>query len=469
MGKFSNSRISTNTFLTDNTSLHAATHSSPDRSSIINNILNSKINRITDNPFTFFNGMSITEVTFYNINKEFTTLDESLDNTFNFIGPASGLRFDKINGVILYGLGRMELDIDQTEWGPEANPIEGECYLPPNTFTPYQESYFTINYITQNTGKLFFFRVTGVNIDTFINGNNYWKISYKLECVDEDINPQVINEYQFLASNIGYGGNLVDSDAYAIQQILSEVISQLKQFYCEMFFQNSTQTFVFKYGNWDSFFYDPYLIQFLIRNGIFATNDYNYIHVCQPADPPAYLDMDYYHTFFRYIEDPENTKVCYFEGYGLMVTDPLSLMSVRMEPYYMITVRDEYGAHINTNLLEPIPLFDGEMLQLIPGYRELYPDKCPCGCDELLEKIDQNRMYYKIIYNYLNGKLVNSITLKYILQICFTPCKELYYTIPILIYILQKTASNLTLDAPVTKSNVNTATLKSNTELTITN
>ncbi|MBR2248494.1 MAG: hypothetical protein IJ880_16010, partial [Bacilli bacterium] len=161
MGKFTNSRIGMNTFTSDNTSLHAATHSSPDRASIINSILDSKINRITDNPFTFFNGMSITEVTFYNINKEHTTLDEMLDNTFNFIGPASGLRFDKINGVILYGINRMELDIDQTEWGPEAAPIEGECYLPPNTFTPYQESYFTINYITQNTGRLFFFRVTG--------------------------------------------------------------------------------------------------------------------------------------------------------------------------------------------------------------------------------------------------------------------------------------------------------------------
>ena len=469
MGKFTNSRIGMNTFTSDNTSLHAATHSSPDRASIINSILDSKINRITDNPFTFFNGMSITEVTFYNINKEHTTLDEMLDNTFNFIGPASGLRFDKINGVILYGINRMELDIDQTEWGPEAAPIEGECYLPPNTFTPYQESYFTINYITQNTGRLFFFRVTGVNIDTFVNGNNYWKISYKLECIDENIMPQVINEYQFLASNIGYGGNLVDADSYAIQQMIAGVIDKLRTFYCELFFQNSTQTFVFKYGNWDSFFYDPYLIEFLIRNYIFATNDYNYIHVCQPADPPPYLKMDYDHTFFRLIEDPTNTKVCFFEGYGLMVLDPMSLLSVRMEPYYMITFRDEYGTLLNSKLLEPIPLFDGELLQLIPGYSELYPEKCPCGCDELLDKIDPNRAYYKIIHAYLTGNKINYNLISYINQICFTPCRELYYTIPILIYILQQTMNGLNLDAPITKSNHSSATLTHNTELTVTN
>ena len=467
MGKFTNSRVGTNTFLTDNTSLHAATHSNVDsRSSIINNLLNSKINRITDNPFTYFNGMNVTEVTFYNINKQYTTLDESLDNTFNFIGPASGLRFDKINGVLLYGLERMGLDIDLTEWGPEANPLEGDCYLPPNTFDPYQESYFTINYITQNTGKLFFFRVTGVNTDTFTNGNNYWKISYKLECVDEDINPQVINEYQFLASNIGYGGVLVDSDAYATQQVIYSVIAELKKFYCEMFFQNSTQTFVFKYGNWGSFFYDPYLIEFLIRNGIFATNDYNYIHVCQPADPPVYMQMDYAHTFFKLIEDPINTKVCFYEGYGLMVVDPMSLLSVRMEPYYMITFRDEYGTMLNSKILEPIELFDGELLQLIPGYRDLNPESCPCGCKELLDKITPERQYYKIIYSYLTSGTISYNDIISLSKICFVPCKELYYTIPIIIYILERYASNLKLDGI---KNNNNSTSTGNNMLTITN
>ena len=446
MGTFKNSKLSTNTFTTDNTSLHAATHSDS-RTSMIDNLITSKINRIKDNPFTFFNDMNKTEVTFYNINREHTTLDESLDNTFNFIGPASGLRFDKIYGVLLYGIGRMELDIDQTEWGPESAPIEGDCYLPPNTFTPYQESYFVINYITETTGKRFFFRITGVNQDTFTNGNNYWKLSYKLECVDSDIEPQIINTYQFLSSNIGYEGSLVDYEAYALYSSIGEAISQLKKFYVEMFFQNSTQTFVFKYGNIDSYFYDPYLIHFIMKNRIFATNDYSYIHVCQPAIPPMYLEMDYNHTFFRLLEDPENTKVCYTRGYGLMVTDPMSLLVVRLEPYYMITFRDDYGNNLKNNVMfEPIDLFDDELKMLIPGYKDLMDDdKCPCGCKELLDKIDDSRKYYNIIYKYLNGESITADDIKYLLQICFTPCKELYYTIPILIYILLKTSNNLSL------------------------
>ena len=111
MGQFSNSKLSPNTFITDNTALHSALHSvQQERHDLIGNIVNSKINRITDNPFYFFSGMSMTQVIFYNINPNYTTLDETLENTYNFIGPASGLRFDKIIGVILYGLGRMELN-----------------------------------------------------------------------------------------------------------------------------------------------------------------------------------------------------------------------------------------------------------------------------------------------------------------------------------------------------------------------
>ena len=148
MGQFSNSKLSPNTFITDNTALHSALHSvQQERHDLIGNIVNSKINRITDNPFYFFSGMSMTQVIFYNINPNYTTLDETLENTYNFIGPASGLRFDKIIGVILYGLGRMELSIDMGEFGTEADPIEGEAYIPPNTFKPYQNSYFSIIYL----------------------------------------------------------------------------------------------------------------------------------------------------------------------------------------------------------------------------------------------------------------------------------------------------------------------------------
>lgn len=448
MGQFSNSKLSPNTFITDNTALHSALHSvQQERHDLIGNIVNSKINRITDNPFYFFSGMSMTQVIFYNINPNYTTLDETLENTYNFIGPASGLRFDKIIGVILYGLGRMELNIDMGEFGTEADPIEGEAYIPPNTFKPYQNSYFSIIYLNQLHKKEILFRVTSVNIDTFPNGANYYKISYKLESIGEDINPQIINTYQFLSSGNGdYGGSLIDAESYGMLTKVQDIINDLKTYYVEMFFQQSTQMFVFKYGFFDYFFYDPYLINFIERNHIFATNDDNYLHICQPAEPPPYLNIDYNHTVFRLLEKPENTKVCHFEGYGILVRDPMSLLTHRMEPYYMITLRDDDGCWMKSPLLEPIPLFDGELSQIIPGYLDSIDgdkDKCPCGCKELLDKLDVNRKYYKILYAYFNGETITSEMISFLETICFRPCKELYYTIPMLIYILNKYCSSL--------------------------
>ena len=247
-GKMINQDLSTSS-ITNRSTIAATAISDPNgnsRTNIIENITNSKIKRITDNPFYFFTNMPMTKVTFYNIDKNETTLDEVIDNTYNFIGPASGLRFDKINGVILYGIQRMELNIDMGEWGTEADPIEGDAVLPPNTFVPYVNSYFSIDYINQ-PGKEVLFRVTSVNIDTFPNGSNFYKMNYKLESIGEDISPQVVKEYQYLSSNVGRGNVLVDSETYNMMNSYSSIIENLKQAYFELFFQESTQAFVFKY------------------------------------------------------------------------------------------------------------------------------------------------------------------------------------------------------------------------------
>ena len=199
------------------------------RQNIVGNITNSMINRVTDNPFYFFNNMSITKVTFYNINKEHTTLDEVLENTNNLIGKASGLRFDKINNCILYGLPRIELNVNIGEFGTEADPIEGEAILPPNTFKPYQESYFSIDYL--NLAKTLWFRIISVNIDTLPNGSNFYKLQYVLDSVGKSIIPQVVNEYNFISENIGTSFPvLVDAEQYAMQSMYQELINLLHQF-----------------------------------------------------------------------------------------------------------------------------------------------------------------------------------------------------------------------------------------------
>lgn len=456
MGEFKNTSTSslvTNNVIRNNTNTSL-------RQSIIGNTTNSMINRVTDNPYTFFTDQSMTTVTFYNINKQFTTLDERLENTYNTIGDASGLRFDKINGVVLYGMGKIELNIDVGEFGTEADPIEGEAVLPPNTFIPYQESFFTIDHLM--TKKTLWFRVVKVNIDTLPNGNNYYKIEYKLETIGDNIMPQVIREYMYNADAVGLGATgssggiddatgmnpnvVVDSTLYNLSNQYAELVGMLQKFYYEMFFQESTQTFVFKYGMYGTFFYDPYLINFAIRNKLLNYNGYRYINVQQPAVEPLYMNMDYEHTIFRKFEDTK-AKLCFTKAYGILVQDPMSLLSQRIEPYYQVTVRDDDGYYMGGPYLEPLDYFDTDLMNLIPGMNPLEgnkdPNKCECDCMKIINNLDKENAYYKLIHTYLNGGIITPEMIESIRYICFNPCKELYYTIPILIYIVRYTLSNL--------------------------
>lgn len=420
------------------------------RTNLISGVTSSSINRLKSNPFYFFNQGNMTLVTFYNINKEHTTLDEELRNTNNFIGDASGLYFDKINDVVLYGLQKIELNIDNSEFGTEADSIEGEVILPPNTFKPYQESYFTINHL--NTTKDLFFRITAVNYDTLPNGANYYKISYKLESVGFDISKQLINEYQFLQGNIGTDNPvIVSSNTYNAASTYEYIINMLCKFYYELFFQVTTQTFVCKFGSYCYYFYDPYMIHFMMRNGVIKTDGYDYIRVDQPAITPPYMQIDYEHTIFRKIED-KNATLKYTYGYGLLVQDPMSLLTHRISPYYMITMRDDDGSKLYGPLLEKIYFFDEDLTKIIPGLDPFSDEQSKCTCNEILSNLTKEKQYYKIIYNYLAGKEIPMTLIESIKDIDFVACKELYYTIPILIYIIKQLLSNLSSDSTVSNA-----------------
>lgn len=437
-GKFQN--INTNQSMSNQIVKNNATSL---RENIINSVSNSMINRITDNPLQFFNTMNMTKVTFYNIDADETTLDEVMENANNLIGPSSGLRFDKINNCILYGLpNELGINININEFGTEADTIEGEAVLAPNTFKPYQESYFTIDYL--ETSKKLWFRVNTVNIDTFPNGSNYYKISWHLESVGSDITPQVVKEFNYIAENVGTGNSvLVDTETMSLINMETELVSLLQKFYYEMFFMQSVQTFVFNYGMYGYYFYDPFMINFAIRNNLLSYDGERYVHVSQPAVTPPEFNIDYNHTIYHKIENIQS-NMCYLDAYGLLVQDPMSLLSQRIEPYYSITFRDDDGNHMAGPFLEKIQYFDTDLINLIPGANPFNTvEEYTCYCADILQNLDKSKSYYQIIYTYLNGGTITSSMIEQINNINFTPCKELYFAIPILIYIIKNTINNI--------------------------
>lgn len=396
----------------------------------INSLEIAQRDRLSNNPFYAFLNTAPTSVTFYNINKNETSLDVGTQNINAQVNNSSGLRFDKINNVLLYGLPKIDVDLDIGEFGTESAPIEGEATIPPNTFEPYPESFFTINYV--QTKRILFFRITKVNTDTLPNGANFYKINYILDNFDLKIDKQVVREFNFISDNISNGyKSVIESNQYNIIDSLESIADDLKTFYINLFFKNNIQTFVFKYGEWCCYFYDPYLIEFLIKNNILYNTKSKYTYVSHACTLPLNFNIDYKQSFFNNLET-KSTKINEYNQYAVLITDPMSLLTTRLEEYYMITSRDELGNRLYGQIAEPIDQIDNDLINMINTKTKITDATNP-------------KFYYNIIYDYLFSKIdPNSIEMIY--NINFVQCKELYYSIPMIIFIINNYIEELVKD-----------------------
>lgn len=394
----------------------------------INTLEEAQVKLIKDNRFYTFTNLGPTTVTFYNINKEQTSLDYATENINSQINNVSGLRFDKINDALLYGVPKMDADLDIGDFGTESSPITGDASIPPNTFHPYPESYFTIEYF--ETKKKLFFRVTGVNIDTLPNGANFYKITYVLDNFDLDIDAQVVREFNLIYDNIGSDTKcVVESSQYKILSHLEDIADDLRGFYKDMFFKQNIQTFVYRYGEWGAYFYDAFCIEFMIRTQVLYNGIDKYTYVSHACTLPPSFNIDYKQSFFNKLESCDPT-INMKTQYAVLVTDPMSLLSTRLEGYYMPTYRDlNTGRSIFGVVAEPVDTIDNEMINMIKNKQRILDPANP-------------KAYYNIIYNYFydefNPKLADCIY-----DINFVECKELYYSIPMLIFIIEKYISTI--------------------------
>lgn len=378
------------------------------------------------NRFYKFNDKNPVKVTFYNINTQATTLDSATKDAYAQVSPESSFRFDKIEGTILYGMSRVQLDgIDEGEFGPEANPVEGEVYLPPNTFKPYQNSYYVIDYL--KTGKRVFFKITGVQLDTLPNGANGYQMTYKMDLFDADIEKQVVRTFRMVSGNIGTDlKSVVETTEYDLVYRIQEECDTLRSYYMDLFFKGNIQTFVYRYQSDDvAYFYDPFMIEFLIRNKIMYGKTYE--HICHQVYLPRSFNIDYDSTLFRSLEK-KNLKINCPKSYATLITDPMSLMSVRLENYYSIAYTDEDGEKIQGVLADTVDTIDPDLIDAILNNKEIDGDD------------EKNRMYYNIIIAYMNDGKITEALVDTLSTVRYVRCKELFYTLPMVIFSLEKYA-----------------------------
>jgi hypothetical protein len=374
--------------------------------------------RVSNNPFYARTDKKPTPVVFYNPDKDATSLDESTEQIYESVGPNSGLRFNKINGVLLYNIEKITLNIDISEFGPESSPIEGDAFLPPNTFKPYPEGYFVINYL----GKNIFFRIMAVDLDTIQDGANFYKISYKLDNFDLDIEKQVVGEYEFISDNIGTDyKTVITNNQYKFIDSIQDITSTLIDYYNALFFKKRVQTYIFAYN--DVFFYDPYMVEFIIRNNILNGGPDKYNYITQQVFLPQTFCIEYDKTIFRCLET-KNNNYNYRKPYGIYIDDPSSLLTTRLEDYYMIDFKVNLGV-----LADEIDIFDNELISAIIEGKTF--------------DINEPKEYYNIISSYFTGKDITQGMIDALNRLEYSPGVELFYTIPMIIFILNNYAIKL--------------------------
>ena len=378
-------------------------------------------NNLVNNPFYIFNDKKPVIVTYYNINKDFSSLDPGSKIHMANIGSSSPIWFNRIYDFILYGFNKIELNNDNGEFGVESDRIEGDCYILPNTIVPTEGDYFEVSHIKDST---WLFMVKDVQQDTLENGSNVYKISYKLETINNsDILSRIKYNFRMIEEREGTNiAKVVRCEDYDIAKIMDEKAVMLKMYFEDLFYDSKVQTFLYM----DSIIfrtYDPYMIEFLIRNKILDNGQDSYIHVDHKLFTSRTFSLDYDKTFFRVFERklPEKILTCDSSTYLNLISSYGTTFAARFEDYY----KAEYGDDIK-------PGFNHDCLDLDLLYHihdhELYEN------EEDLWKNILVKYFYNDIYT---EEEVNSIE-----TINFSESKEAFYIIPLLILCLEKTIEN---------------------------
>ena len=192
---------------------------------------------VLNNPYYVFTDKKPTKVTYYKQNLEKSTLDPGSNLNYAHIGQESPIKF---------------------------TPVEGEAVLPPNVIIPTMGDFFSISYL----GEDILFKVNNVNNDTLDNGSNLYKINYKLEYTESraEIEKQVTKTFHCVVNTIGSDFKcIIEETSYQLISILEDTLSEMVDAY-QIFFNGKVQNFVYKMNGF--YFYDSYLIEFMIKNKI---------------------------------------------------------------------------------------------------------------------------------------------------------------------------------------------------------
>lgn len=385
------------------------------------NMSTDNMKSLINNPYYLFSDKKGSLCTYYNLNTTKTTLDEATGGNYSVVGPNSPFRFNKINDAVIYGVTRVDIDFDVTDVGLSAGEISQEAYILPNTWIPYPGDFFTLNQL----GEQYVFKVTSVGQNFLDTEATMYKITYILEYSDnvniKEIKKQVTKEYNMILTNQGTNFNaILESSVYELISKMEEYTVKLKDYFYMIFYNQKVQSFTFMHHNCMRV-YDPYLIEFIIRNNILkgATE---YVNVSQQMFLPSTFGIDYDKTIFSCIEEKDiNSRVrINHVGNLLLCNQKLSLLYAYPEDYYYMEYAKLATLHYSINIF-------GD-LDLIYNIRN---------------NIKTGNILVDILIKFFNDENITSDDLLMLKNIDYCDNIELFYGIPIAIFCLEQIISNM--------------------------
>lgn len=373
-------------------------------------------NDLVNNSFYTLNDKKPTIVTYYNINKDYSSLDPGSKIQMDHLGTETPIRWNRIEDFIVYGFNKIELQTDNDEFGLEAEKIEGECYILPNTIVPTEGDLFEVEHITSST---WLFIVKDVQKDTLDNGSNAYKISYKLEYLNhDDVLSKVVYNFKMIEVREGTNINkIVRCEDYDIATVMDKAAVTLKKYYEELFYNDKVQSFCFM-DLTEYRVYDPFMIEFLIRNKILDNGTDSYIYVTHQLPLINTFSLEYDKTFYRVFENCKKDELVSSARYASME---------EIKNCYGTTFASRFETYFKANYLK------------LPGYN------ISCLDDELAFKIvdhklqtESDYLWKNILIKYFYNEDITEEEVDSISKINFMEAKNAFYLIPLLIFCLEK-------------------------------
>jgi len=377
------------------------------------------VKTILNNPYYLFNDKQASLCNYYNLNTTMTTLDEATRGNYAELTADSPLRFNKVIGFYIYGIQKIEPNLEITDYGLEGNNVNGEAFILPYTVVPYPGDRFILDQL----GDKYIFQVTHVDPNTLDTGSVMYKINYSLDASDglSEIEDKVVKTYKFAAGNIGTNFNsIIEETTYGDVNILENLCTSLKDFYIQLFYDTRIQTFAYYRNTMGYKVHDPYLLEFIIRNRIMS-NSTNYLCIDHQMYLPSTFAIDYARTIFHTIETGDiRSHIGSFTGNILLVTQKLSLLYAYPQDYYYMEYAKTYPKFYLIDIFED-----------------------PDFGNKIINNTKTGNVMKDILIGYFNNETITNEQIEDLKHIDYMNNAELFYLIPFTIYIINMNIQNM--------------------------